>query len=153
MDGEKVVATNRKARHEFHIGERFEAGIALQGTEVKSIRDGRINLQDAYCTVEHGEVTLLNCHISPYRHSSHFNHEPLRPRRLLLHRREIGKLAKAVDQKGFTLVPLRVYFKRGLAKVEIGVARGKKQYDKRADISERESRRRLDRVLKETRNR
>ncbi|MGA7305057.1 MAG: SsrA-binding protein SmpB [Rhodothermales bacterium] len=153
MEGEKVVATNRKARHEYHIGERFEAGIALQGTEVKSIREGKINLKEAYCSIENGQVTLLNCHISPYTHGTHFNHEPRRPRRLLLHRREIGKLRKAVEQKGFTLVPLRVYLKRGLAKVEIGVAQGKKQYDKRADIAERESRRSLDRVLKEARNR
>lgn len=153
MEGEKVVATNRKARHEYHIGERFEAGIALQGTEVKSIRDGKINLQDAYCSIERGEVTLMNCHISPYRHGTDQNHEPLRPRRLLLHRREIVRLNKAVQQKGFTLVPLRVYFKRGLAKVEIGVARGKKQYDKRADIADRDSRRKLDRIMKETRHR
>ncbi|HLE56072.1 MAG TPA: SsrA-binding protein SmpB [Rhodothermia bacterium] len=153
MEGEKVVATNRKARHEYHIGERFEAGIALQGTEVKSIRDSKINLQDAYCTIENGEVTLINCHISPYSYGTDTNHEPMRPRRLLLHRREIAKLKKAVDQKGFTLVPLSVYFKRGLAKVEIGVARGKKQYDKRADISARDSKRRLDRVLKDARNR
>jgi SsrA-binding protein len=153
MEGEKVVATNRKARHDYHIGERFEAGIALQGTEVKSVREGKLNLQDAYCSIEHGDVTLLNCHISPYRHGTDTNHEPLRPRRLLLHRREINKLRKAVDQKGFTVIPLRVYFKRGLAKVEIGVARGKRQFDKRTDISDRDSKRRLDRVLKQARNR
>lgn len=153
MEGEKVVITNRKARHEYHIGDRYEAGIALQGTEVKSLRAGKANLQDAYCTIQKGDVTLVNCHISPYSHGTDTNHEPVRPRRLLLHRREIVKLTKAVDQKGFTLIPLRVYFKRGLAKVEIGVARGKKQFDKRADISERDSRRRLDRVLKEARNR
>lgn len=153
MDGEKVVATNRKARYEFHIGERFEAGIALHGTEVKSIRAGKLNLQDAYCTVQKGSVTLVNCHISPYKFATHDNHDPVRPRRLLLHRREIGKLIKEVDQKGFTIVPLRVYFKHGLAKVEIGVARGKKQFDKRADISDRDSKRRLDRVLKEARHR
>ena len=153
MEGEKVVATNRKARHEYHIGERFEAGVALQGTEVKSIRDGKINLQDAYCMIEHGEVTLMNCHISPYTHGTHANHEPLRPRKLLLHRKEITKLNKAVQQKGFTVVPLRVYFKRGLAKIEIGVARGKKQYDKRVDIADRDSRRKLDRIMKETRHR
>lgn len=153
MEGEKIVATNRKARHEYHIGERLEAGIALHGTEVKSLREGKANLQDAYCTIQNGDVTLMNCHISPYSHGTDANHEPLRPRRLLLHRREILKLKKAVDQKGFTLIPLRIYFKRGLAKVEIGVARGKKQYDKRADIADRESRRRLDRVLKDVRNR
>ncbi len=149
MEGEKVVATNRKARYEFHIGDRYEAGIALQGTEVKSLRDGNASIQDAYCSIQKGEVVLNNSHIAPYRHGTHFNHDPERPRKLLLNKKEIAKLTKAVDQKGYTIIPLRLYFKRGLAKVEIGVARGKRQYDKRKDIADRDSKRRLDRVRKE----
>jgi SsrA-binding protein len=146
MEGEKVVATNRKARHDYFINERYEAGIALQGTEVKSLREGKVTLADAYCSVRNGEVILTNCHIPPYRHGTHFNHEPERPRKLLLNKREIRKLEKAVDQKGNTIIPLRIYFKRGYAKVEIGVATGKRQYDKRKDIAERETKRRLDRL-------
>ena len=149
MEGEKVIATSRKARYEYHISDRYEAGIALKGTEVKSLRDGKANIQEAYCSVQKGEVELINCHIAPYRHGTHFNHEPDRPRKLLLNKKEIAKLTKAVDRKGHTIVPLRLYFKRGRAKVEIGVARGKKQYDKRKDIAERESKRRLDRLTKD----
>lgn len=146
--GDKVIATNRKARHDYHIGDRYEAGIALQGTEVKSLREGKANLQDAYCVIQQGEVILNNCHIAPYRNATHFNHDPGRPRKLLLNRKEINKLTKAVEQKGNTLIPLKIYFKRGLAKVEIGVATGKRQYDKRKDIAEREAKRRLDRLKK-----
>ncbi len=144
----KIVTTNRKARYNYSIGDTFEAGIALQGTEVKSLRAGKANLQDAYCRVERGEVFLYNAHISPYELGTHFNHEPLRVRKLLLHRREIRRLEKETQQKGSTLVPLKIYFKNGRAKVEIGIARGKKQYDKRADIAERESKRRLERVTR-----
>ena len=146
MKGDKVIATNRRARHEYHIGDRYEAGIALQGTEVKALREGKANIQDAYCAIRRGEVILTNCHIAPYRHGTRFNHEPERPRKLLLNRREIRKLTKAVDKKGSTIVPLRLYFKNGLAKIEIGVATGKKQYDKRKDIAEREAKRRLHRL-------
>jgi SsrA-binding protein len=150
MEGLKVIATNRKARHEYRIGDRYEAGIALQGTEVKSLRDGKANIQEAYCTVQKGEVVLINCNIPPYRHGTRFNHEPTRTRKLLLNRKEIAKLTKTVEQKGNTIVPLKLYFKSGLAKLEIGVATGKRQYDKRADIAERESKRRLDRIRKDT---
>jgi len=146
--GIKIVATNRKARHEYHIEDVIEAGLVLQGTEVKSLREGRVNLQDAYATVRDGEVWLLNMHISHYRHGTRFNHDPLRPRKLLLHRREIQRLAKAIEQKGYTLIPLKIYFKRGKAKVELGIAKGKKLYDRRADIAEREAKRRLERVMK-----
>ena len=148
-DGIKIVTTNRKARHEYHIEDTLEAGIALVGTEVKSLREGRINLQDAYCAVEGGEMYLINAHISPYSHGNLNNHEPTRRRKLLLHRREIERWKKASEQKGYTIVPLKVYFRRGYAKVEIGLGRGKKLYDKRADIAERESKRRLDRMMKQ----
>jgi SsrA-binding protein len=142
----KVVTTNRKARYNFQIGDTFEAGMVLLGTEVKSLREGKVNLADAYCRVERGEVFLHNAHINPYDLGTHFNHEPLRTRKLLLNRREIKKLEKDSLLKGATIVPLRIYFKDGRAKIEIGLGRGKKQYDKRADIAERDSRRRLDRL-------
>lgn len=144
--GIKIITTNRRARHEYHIDEALEAGIVLVGTEVKSLRAGKANLQDAYCTVKNGEMLLLNLHISPYSHGNQFNHEPMRPRKLLMHGREIAKWGKKTAQKGFTIVPLKIYFKNGRAKVEIGLARGKKLYDKRADIADRDSKRRLDRV-------
>ena len=142
----KLVTSNRKAYHDYRIEDKVEAGIALQGSEVKSLRAGRASLQDAYCKVDGGEVIMMNCHISPYTQASHFNHEPVRPRTLLLHRKEIDRLDKAVRQKGYTLIPLRIYFRNGYAKVEIGLARGKRQYDKRADIAEKETKRRLDRI-------
>ena len=148
-EGIKIVTSNRRARREYHITETLEAGLALQGTEVKSLREGRANLQDAFCKVEGGEVFMVNAHISPYSHGNLNNHDPLRPRKLLLHKREIGKLQKATQQKGFTVIPLKLYFKNGKAKVEIGLARGKKLYDKRADIAERDTQRRLDRTLKQ----
>jgi SsrA-binding protein len=147
-EGIKIVATNRKARHDYHIEDTLEAGIVLRGTEVKSLREGRLNLTDSFCTVEKGEMIVHGLHISPYSHGNLFNHEPLRPRKLLLHRKEIERWGKSTEQKGFTIVPLKVYFKNGFAKVEIGLARGKKQYDKRADISERETQRKLDRVMR-----
>jgi SsrA-binding protein len=128
---EKVLATNKKAFHDYFILEQLEAGIALLGTEVKSIRAGRINLKESYASVRAGEAYLLDCHVSPYSHGNRENHEPTRPRKLLLHSREIGKLIGKTQEKGLTLVPLRVYLKRGKIKVELGVARGKKLYDKR----------------------
>ena len=128
---EKVIATNKKAFHDYFILERLEAGVALLGTEVKSIREGRINLKDSYAIVRGGEPFLLNCHISPYSHGNRENHEPTRTRKLLLHHQEIRKLIGKSQEKGLTLVPLRVYLKRGKVKVELGVARGKKLYDKR----------------------
>jgi SsrA-binding protein len=145
----KIITTNRKARHEYHISETVEAGLVLHGTEVKALREGRANLQDAFCKVEGAEMYLLGAHISPYSHGNLNNHDPVRPRKLLLHRRELGKWKKASEQKGFTIIPLKLYFKNGIAKVEIGMARGKKLYDKRADIAERDSDRRLDRTLKQ----
>ncbi|MEZ4698958.1 MAG: SsrA-binding protein SmpB [Rhodothermales bacterium] len=144
----KLVASNRKARHEFHIEDTLEAGMVLHGTEVKSLREGKVQMQDAFCTVQNHEMMLLNCHISPFKHGGHFNHEATAPRKLLLHRKEIEKWREAIEQKGFTIVPLRIYFKSGRAKIEIGLAKGKKLYDKRADIADRDSKRRLDRVMR-----
>jgi SsrA-binding protein len=129
--GEKVIATNKKAFHDYFILEKMEAGIALQGTEVKAIREGRLNLKDSYATIRTGEAFLVNCHISPYSHGNRENHDPTRARKLLLHVKEIRKLIGKTQEKGLTLVPLRVYLKRGRVKVELGVARGKKMYDKR----------------------
>ncbi|MBI1745721.1 MAG: SsrA-binding protein SmpB [Acidobacteria bacterium] len=131
MEGEKVITVNKKAFHNYTISDKFEAGIVLQGTEVKSIRIGRINLKDSYATVKGEEIWLLNCHISPYTHGNRENHEPTRTRKLLLHKREISRLIGKVAERGFTLVPLRVYLKKGLVKVELGLAKGKKLYDKR----------------------
>ncbi len=145
--GVKLIAQNRRARHDYHIEETVEAGIALVGTEVKSCRAGKVNLSDSYVTFERGEPWLVQCHISPYSHGNIANHDPLRPRKLLLHRAEIQRLDAAAAQGGRTLVPLRMYFSHGLAKVEIAVARGKRTYDKRQAIAERDARRRMDREL------
>ena len=136
--GTKLIAQNRRARHEYYIDDTYEAGVVLVGTEVKSCRDGRVNLAEAYATVQDGEVWLLQCHISPYSHGNRQNHDPLRPRKLLLHRGEIEKLHVAAAQGGRTLVPLRLYFKHGLAKAEIAIARGKKLFDKRASEAKRD---------------
>ena len=143
----RTVATNRKARHDYHIDDTFEAGIALTGTEIKSIRAGRVSLRDSYATVKEGELWLLNTHIAPYLHGTYANHEPRRPRKLLMHRREINRITGKLQEKGFTLVPLRLYLKNNLAKVELGLARGKKQYDKRAALRQRETRREIDRAV------
>lgn len=140
-DSEKVLATNKKAFHEYFILDKFEAGIALLGTEVKSIREGRINLKDAYAQVKKEEAFLLNCHISPYSHGNRENHDPLRTRKLLLHRREIRKLIGKTQEKGLTLVPLRAYLRRGKIKVELGLARGKKLFDKRETERRKEAER------------
>jgi SsrA-binding protein len=149
---EKAVATNRKAYHDYFIEEKFEAGIMLKGTEVKSLRDGRVNLQDSYASVKGGEAFLHHCHISPYSHGNLMNHEPLRTRKLLLHRKEINKLIGKTQQLGLTLIPLRIYFsKRGLAKVELGLAKGKKQHDRRESIKTREASREVDRAMKDRR--
>jgi len=143
----KLIAQNRKARHEYHIEETYEAGLVLVGTEVKSCRAGKANLADSYAVVKDGEAWLLGCHISPYSHGNRANHDPLRPRKLLLRRAEIEKLQVATSQEGRTLVPLRLYFKHGLAKVEIAIARGKKLYDKRHDQAEKDARRSMQREL------
>ncbi len=149
---EKVVATNRKAFHDYHIEDRLEAGIMLRGTEVKSLRDGLVNLRDSYASVTHGEVFLHNCHINPYSHGNIMNHEPLRTRKLLLHQKEITQLIGKTQLKGLTLIPLRIYFNpRGHAKVELALAKGKKQYDRRATIKEREAGREVERAMKDKR--
>jgi SsrA-binding protein len=143
----KIIATNRKARHDFHIEDTLEAGIVLTGSEVKSLREGKVNLQDAFCRVDGGEMKLFNCHIAPYSHGSEYtNHDPMRARKLLMHRGEIRTWSKAVEQKGYTIVPLKIYFRNGYAKLEIGLAKGKKLYDKRADIAEKEAKRRIDQL-------
>jgi SsrA-binding protein len=146
---EKAVATNRKAFHDYAIEEKLEAGIVLQGTEVKSLREGRVNLRDSYASVDKGVVRLHNCHISPYSHGNIMNHDPLRTRTLLLHKKEIRKLIGQTQQKGLTLVPLRIYFSpRGHAKVELALARGKKEYDRRETIKQREAGREMERAMK-----
>jgi SsrA-binding protein len=150
--GEKVVATNRKAFHDYHIEDKFEAGIMLRGTEVKSLREGLVNLRDSYASVNHGEVFLHNCHINPYSHGNIMNHEPLRTRKLLLHQKEITQLIGKTQQKGLTLIPLRIYFTpRGHAKVELALAKGKKQYDRRETIKTREAGREVERAMKDKR--
>jgi SsrA-binding protein len=150
-DAFKVVATNRKARHDFEILESFEAGLSLLGSEVKSLRDGKATLKDSYATAVSDGVILYNMHIAPYDKTGFAGHEPERPRRLLLHDREIRKLIALSDEKGLTLIPLRLYFKGKYAKVELAVARGKRQYDKRAAIIERETRRDIEREFKRRR--
>ena len=137
--GRSVIASNRKARHDYHILETWEAGVALLGTEVKSIREGRVNLRDSFARVEDGEVFLYNVHISPYSHRGYADHEPLRRRKLLLHRNEIRKLIGKTVEKGMTLVPVRLYFKNGRVKVSLSLAKGKKEYDKRETIKRRET--------------
>ncbi|HHW49346.1 MAG TPA: SsrA-binding protein SmpB [Clostridiaceae bacterium] len=149
-EGIKVVAQNKKARHDYFIEQTLEAGIVLSGTEVKSIRLGKVNLKDSYATIEDGEVYLCGMHISPYEQGNIFNKDPLRDRKLLLHKYEINKLIGLTQQKGLTLIPLQLYFKRGKVKVELAVARGKKLYDKRRDIAERDAMREIDRKLKES---
>lgn len=147
--GEKTLAVNRQARHDYFIVETFEAGLALTGTEIKSVRAGRLNLRDAYARVDGGEIWLIGMHISPYEHAGgYFQHDPTRPRKLLLHKRQIAYLAGQLGQKGLTLVPLRLYLKRGRAKLELGVAKGKKLYDKRDSLAERDSRREIERALR-----
>jgi len=145
----KVVATNRKARHDYHILDTYEAGMVLTGSEIKSVRAGRVNLRESYVTVRGGELWLVNCHISPYDQASRLNHEPLRDRKLLMHRRQINRLTADTQEAGYTLVPLRMYLKNNLAKVEIALVRGKRQYDKRQVIAKRETERQIRRTLKE----
>jgi SsrA-binding protein len=149
-EDERLIASNRRARHEYHIEESFEAGLALTGTEVKALRQGRASLTEAYARVEGDEVWLHHLHIPPYDAGNIFNHEPMRRRKLLLHRRQIDRLAGRAAQKGYTIVPLRLYFTRGRAKVEIALARGKKLYDKREAIGEREAGREARRAVKRT---
>ena len=145
----RIVAQNRKAWHDYFVDEKYEAGIALYGTEVKSVRCGAVNLKDSYCSLKGGELYLVGMHISPYEKGNIFNREPLRDRKLLMHKREIMKLGGLVAQKGYTLVPLSVYFKDARVKVEIGLCKGKKNYDKRAATAQRDARREIDRTLRE----
>ncbi|MCL5406182.1 MAG: SsrA-binding protein SmpB [Deltaproteobacteria bacterium] len=144
----KLIAQNKKAYHDFEIGEKFEAGLVLLGTEVKSLREGRANLKDSYARVKRNEVFLFGLHISPYSHASFDNHDPERVRKLLLHRAEIKKLLGKTQERGFSLVPLKLYFKEGKAKVEIALARGKKEYDKRETLKRKEETREMDRLRK-----
>jgi SsrA-binding protein len=146
---DKTVAVNRRARHEYAVEETLEAGIALTGTEIKSIRAGRVNLAEAYARIEKGEAWLIGAHIAPYEQGNRNNHEPTRTRKLLLHRDQIAELVGRTQAKGFTLVPLKLYIRNGMAKLEIGVARGKKAYDQRRTIAERDARRELERSTKE----
>jgi len=147
--GDRVVATNRRALHDYHIEERVEAGLVLSGTEVKSLRGGKAQLADAYAAGDGREIYLYNLHISPYEAGNRFNHDPTRKRKLLLHRQEIRRLSGFVSRKGLTLIPLQIYFARGYAKVMLGVARGKKTYDKRHAIAERDAAREVRRALRE----
>lgn len=145
----KVLATNRKARHDYHILDAYEAGMVLTGSEIKSVRAGRVNLRDSYVATRNGELWLVNCHIAPYDQASRLNHDPRRDRKLLMHRRQINRLANDMQEPGHTVVPLRVYLKNNRAKVEIALVRGKRQYDKRQVIAKREAERQIRRTLKE----
>ena len=149
--GVKVLASNRSAAHEYTLDERFEAGLALLGTEVKSIRDGGANLREGYVQLRDGEVYLVNTHIAPYDPAGRAGHDPLRPRKLLLHRKEIDKLESGSRERGWTIVPLKIYLRNGRLKIEIALARGKRQFDKRQAIAKRDAQRQIDRALKERR--
>ncbi len=147
-NGKKIITINRRARFDYDIAETLEAGLVLQGTEVKSLREGRVNLKDAYADFQDGEVYLVHAHISPYDQGNRFNHDPERPRKLLLHKREIKRLVGKTQERGFTLVPTRMYFSRGKAKVELGLGKGKKHYDKREDMKRRTAQRDIDRAMR-----
>ena len=147
--GIKVIAENRKAFHDYYIDDRVEAGIILTGTEIKSIRNGRVNLKDSYARLDDGEVWVHQMHISPYEQGNRYNHDPLRPRKLLLHRSEINKLIGKIQQQGLTLIPIKIYLKKGMAKVELAVGQGKKNYDKRQALAEREGKRDIERALRD----
>ena len=150
MSGIKVVATNRKAGRDYHLEDKHEAGLVLKGTEIKSIRAGKVNLSDGYVQPRNGELWLVNMHIAPYDPAGqYYGHEPLRPRKLLLHRREINRLISRVTERGYTIVPTRLYLKDGRAKVEIALAKGKRKYDKRQAIAERTAKRDVERAMKE----
>ena len=144
----KVVTTNRKAFHDFTIFEKYEAGIVLTGTEIKSIRAGAVKLKDSFCKIDDNEIFPYNCHISPYENGNRYNHAPSRTRKLLLTKKEILKMQTKVKKDGYTIVPLEIYFKQGLAKIEIGLAKGKKLHDKRDDIAKKDQKREMDRAAK-----
>ncbi|GAF37112.1 SsrA-binding protein SmpB [Lentilactobacillus farraginis] len=145
---DNLMAQNKKARHDYSILETYEAGVVLTGTEIKSIRERRINLKDGFVQIRNGEAYMMNVHISEYAQGNQFNHDPLRNRKLLLHKKEIQKLGQATQDKGITIVPLKVYLKKGFAKVLIGVAKGKREYDKRETIKRRDEQRTIERVMK-----
>jgi SsrA-binding protein len=145
---DKTVAANRRALHDYDILERYEAGLVLTGSEIKSIREGKVSLQEAFARPERGEMWLLGAHIGQYKAATYFGHEPGRPRKLLLHRSQIRELSRQIDQRGLTLVPLRLYLKDGIAKVELGLAKGRRQYDKRQAIAKREADREMERALR-----
>lgn len=144
----KIIAQNKKAKHDYFIEETYEAGMVLQGTEIKAIRRGRVNLKDSYAQVRQGEMYVFNMHISPYEEGNRFNHEPLRERKLLLHKKQILKLLGTAKEKGVTLVPLKLYLKDGYAKLLIGIGRGKKNYDKRQTLKQQDAKRQIERALK-----
>jgi SsrA-binding protein len=148
-DGTKTVAQNRKARHDYFIEQTYEAGIALVGTEVKSIRQGKVNLRDSFIQIKNGEAILQGMHVTPYEQGNRFNHDPMRPRTLLLHKREIMRLDAAISRDGMTLVPLELYLKKGRVKVLLAVAKGKKLYDKRAGEAQRDAKRQMERALRQ----
>jgi SsrA-binding protein len=152
-EGIKIIASNRKARHDYFLEDHFEAGIVLMGTEIKSVRAGRVSLREAYITTDGEEAWLVNAHIAPYDPASRMNHDPKRQRKLLLHKKEIGKLYDGMMQKGYTIIPISLYLKSGKAKVEIALARGKKQYDKRRDMAKRDAERQIARSLGRRRRR
>jgi SsrA-binding protein len=149
-EAEKTVARNKKAYHDYFIEETYEAGLELYGTEVKSIREGKVNLKDAWCQVKDGEIFALGMHISPYEKGNIFNRDPMRPKRLLMHKREINKLFGLTKQQGYAIIPLSVYFVKGRAKLEVGLCKGKKLYDKRAAAAEKDAKRSIDRTMKST---
>ena len=145
----KIAATNKKAYHDYFVIEEYEAGIELVGTEIKSIREGRLNLKDSWCTIIEGEIFVNGMHISPYDHGNRFNHDPMRVRRLLMHRREIDKMFGLVKQQGYSLIPLSVYFVKGRAKLKVGLCKGKKLYDKREVAAKKDAQRDIERSLKD----
>jgi SsrA-binding protein len=150
-DGDHTIATNRRARHDYEVLETVEAGLVLRGTEVKSLRGSHVTFKDAFATIRNNEAWLVGCHINPYSHGTDANHDPERDRKLLLHRREISRLTGKVAERGLTLIPLRLYFKGGRAKLEIGLARGKKLHDKRSALRERETKREMDKAVRASR--
>ena len=146
--GKKIICNNKKAYHDYFVNERYEAGLQLFGTEVKSVRQGSVNLKDAFCRIDNGELIAYGIRISPYEKGNVFNRDPLRPKKLLMHRKEIDKLFGLVNQKGFTLIPLSMYFSKSLVKIELGLCTGKKDYDKREDAARRDDAREIDKIMK-----
>jgi SsrA-binding protein len=145
----KLIANNKKAHHDYFLDDKIECGIVLRGTEIKSVRAGKVNIKDSYCLIRNDEMVIMNMHISKYDHGNQFNHDETRSRKLLLHKKQIIKLQNKVNQQGLTIVPLKVYIEKGLCKVEIATGKGKKNYDKRQSLKEKDSKRRLDKALKE----